>query len=244
MKIKNSYIKLGLLMFLGFLTGIFGASIGRFLIGKVRPGMSDFLNMILHNILWIQIAVATIFGGGAIFNYVMVKRLFINYHDDDEQLIERIETKQNMALIFNSVNYILSFTLFGIAVDISNQWIIVSVIVFLLAVITSSFMDISVVNQVKKIDPMKKGDPANNNFEKEWIESCDEAEKLIIYQASYQSFKLMKYILLASIILTVLSKIGLGTGNFPIVLIGAVWLLQTISFSLYSTKNQKNKLNL
>lgn len=44
------------------------------------------------------------------------------------------------------------------------------------------------VRVIQKIYPDKKGDPTSLKFPKQWLESCDEAEKECIYQASYKGY--------------------------------------------------------
>ena len=41
---------------------------------------------------------------------------------------------------------------------------------------------------VQRVYPEKKGDPASRKFQKEWLESCDEAERAMIYQSAYKSY--------------------------------------------------------
>ena len=70
-----------------------------------------------------------------------------------------------------------------------------AIVPFLLTVIVCTMYQVAAVRQMRRKDPSKKGDAADLHFEKEWLESCDEAEQTIIYKTSYKTFVLMKTIL-------------------------------------------------
>ncbi|QNO15438.1 DUF3169 family protein [Alkalicella caledoniensis] len=246
MKLKNSYLKIMLWILGGLIIGVVGAIIGSYGIEKAREGLEAASSFLITNIFWIQLTVGIGFSIISIANFYKSKNLMSNSvgddtEDDTDNLEENIDIRQGKALVFSSINYIASFTLFGIAIDQNNNWFIGSIIIFLGVIFFSSFMDITVVNLVKKREPLKKGDPAEMKFEKEWIDSCDEAEKYMIYQASYKTFTMMKYTLLGALVLTVISKQAFNTGNFAIVLVGALWLVQTISFNVQSGKQENIK---
>ena len=47
---------------------------------------------------------------------------------------------------------------------------------------------------MKRIQPLKRG-CGDARFTQKWLESCDEAEQMVIYKASYSSFIVMKTLL-------------------------------------------------
>ena len=46
-----------------------------------------------------------------------------------------------------------------------------------------------IVELEKKLNPEKKGDVIETNFSKKWEDSCDEAQKMIIYEAGYRAYR-------------------------------------------------------
>ncbi|MFR7667159.1 MAG: DUF3169 family protein [Mediterraneibacter faecis] len=44
------------------------------------------------------------------------------------------------------------------------------------------------VKLLQKVHPVEKGDIASKDFHKQWLESCDEAEKEAVYQSSYSTY--------------------------------------------------------
>lgn len=249
MKIRKILKDLLLYAAIGFGLGFIFAFLGDFLeyLG-INSSLSNFADLFVEYILVLQVVIGGILAI-IVFNYYSTVKKMISLEaredsEEDEDLTEKIDLKQDKALTIVAVNYILSFTLFGLAIDDRNLWIIGSVIIFIALAVNNFLMEISLINQVKQRDPMKKGDPSESNFEEQWIESCDEAEKLIIYKAAYKSYTMMKGVLLFSMVVMLLSKPIFKTGNIPIILIGILWLTQTLSYIHYGTNLQKNKINI
>ena len=98
------------------------------------------------------------------------------------------------------------------------------------------FLEAALVNQIQKADPMKKGDIGSLRFNRDWLESCDEAERLGIYKASYKSFQVMNSLCPVMEAAALLGKIMFDTGNFPIILVTVLWAVQTGVYCFYSAQ--------
>lgn len=90
---------------------------------------------------------------------------------------------------------------------------------------------------------MKKGDPGDMRFMKDWMKSCDEAEKMLTYQAAYETFAVMKTALLVAHVIALFGKINFGTGNLPIVLTSGLWFLNSLVYCMKSMKLEKSRIN-
>lgn len=97
-------------------------------------------------------------------------------------------------------------------------------------------MEIMFYHMMQKRDPQKKGDPSSLNFDRTWLESCDESEKIVIYQAAYKAYHGTQVILVIGTILAIIGKETLGTGNFPLILVGAAWLVGTCRYNIWKLK--------
>lgn len=247
MKNKKTIITLFIYAIIGFSLGIlraFGGDVIKYF--GINIGLPDAADFLMEYIIVPQIIVATTLTLIIVYNYNSVKNMiFLEMkEEDDEDLAKKIDSIQDKALTIGVVNYICSFALFGISIDDRNPWILGSAVIFLIFMAITFFLEIKVINQVKQRDPMKKGNPMSDNFKEEWIDSCDEAEKLMIFKAAYKSFLMMQYVLIVFMVICMLTKSIFGTGNLPIILIGLLWLTQTLSYSYYCKELQKNKLNI
>lgn len=99
-----------------------------------------------------------------------------------------------------------------------------------------AIIEIMYYHLIQKHDPKKEGDPVSLSFNKKWLASCDETEKLVIYQAAYKGFDGMQILLLIGIVLAGIGKFSFDTGNFPILLLGSVWIAGNVIFGIWKMK--------
>lgn len=153
----------------------------------------------------------------------------------DEEL-DRAGEYQNTAMMANIADMILQFLLFGLAADGSNPRMLLSVALFLGFCIVILFVEAALVQQIQKANPMKRGDIGSLRFNRDWLESCDEAERLGIYKASWKSFQVMNSLCPVMEAVALLGKIMFDTGNFPIILVTFLWAVQTGVYCFYSAQ--------
>lgn len=120
-------------------------------------------------------------------------------------------------------------------------WCLWLTAVLLLGVTVMSVMQILFIKLMQKRDPQKKGDPGDFNFNRKWLEGCDETEKLIIYQAGYKAFSAMQAMMLVAVVVCIFGKTQFGTGNFPLVMLGSVWIIGNLVFGFWGMKGLKRK---
>lgn len=86
------------------------------------------------------------------------------------------------------------------------------------------------VKAAKIIHPEKRGNLFDSKFQKDWFQSCDEAEQQKIGQCSYFCFRLMSSIFpIVMLLLFFLSSIGM-TQPAWILLVGGLWLVQQLGY--------------
>ena len=113
---------------------------------------------------------------------------------------------------------------------------LLSVALFLGFCIVILFLEATLVRQIQKANPMKRGDISSLRFNRDWLESCDEAERLGIYKASWKSFQVMNSLCPVMEAVALLGKIMFDTGNFPIILVTFLWAVQTGVYCFYSAQ--------
>jgi len=100
-------------------------------------------------------------------------------------------------------------------------------------------LEIVTIKFVQKMDERLKGDPTSLRFAKDFLESCDEAQKLRIYKSGYKAFQFTKNASLVLLIIAIMFNLTLKTGAIPIVLTGIFLLMHIISYGYFEYKNQK-----
>lgn len=238
MKVKNSYLKLMLWTLAG---GAFGAVIGAASILFAKEGAVSLAERlydgVVRSTLWIQLIVWAVLGGSSLVLMNRAKRWFPLMDSDEDGIMEKKACNaQTAVLTLTHINFVIQFMAFGIGFDKRNTFALWSVIVFLAATISMVCVEVAVINQVKKMNPLKKGDPADFTFLKTWEESCDEAERLQIYHSGYKAFQITRQSLMFGIVIAFIGKLNMGTGSMPLLLLGLIWLIQSISYGIYSMR--------
>ena len=117
---------------------------------------------------------------------------------EDEEILDDIERKLDLPLNLTNVLQILGIFLFAacIHIDISvdklhkeNIFFWIVIIDFVASLIICTMSQKRMVNLVKVMNPEKNGSIFDVNFNKKWEESCDEAQKMLLYKASYRAFR-------------------------------------------------------
>ena len=96
------------------------------------------------------------------------------------------------------------------------------------------------VKLLQKIHPEKKGDIASKDFHKQWLESCDEAEKEAVYQSSYSTYIFSGKLIGILLVVTMIAHLFFNTGVFAIVVVGVIYLCITVKYCVSCVK-LKNK---
>ena len=147
------------------------------------------------------------------------------------------ETAENLSLAFQENAWIFQTAFFLVlTADGSNPRMLLSVALFLGFCIVILFLEATLVRQIQKANPMKRGDISSLRFNRDWLESCDEAERLGIYKASWKSFQVMNSLCPVMEAVALLGKIMFDTGNFPIILVTFLWAVQTGVYCFYSAQ--------
>ena len=85
--------------------------------------------------------------------------------------------------------------------------------------------------------------PADFDFEKQWLASCDEGEKRVLYEAGYRAYASVKIILLAAVVVALLGEVFLGIGLSAVVLLTVCNVISAVIYSYYCRKLEKGRLD-
>ena len=95
-----------------------------------------------------------------------------------------------------------------------------------------------VVALEKKLNPEKRGNILDLKFRKEWIESCDEAERVALYRAGYDVYKLMSNLFIYAWLFAFIVSSCTGVGMFAMIIVTILWLCQTVCYFIATMKYQ------
>lgn len=247
----NSYLKMGIVMLIGACVGAFMAvgfmsseDIIVNLIDKTASGISGNLFLITTLLAVISILICSV----SYWKAEKILKSSANCGDDEaeEEMECRFDMWSTMVIMGSEIMMLMGMMLLGF---ISMErgvwtWNTTGVIIpFIILAVSSGFFQIAAVRQVQRKDPSKKGDPSDLRFNKDWLESCDEAEREIAFRASYKTFQFTKYAMLAGVMIALFGQFHWNTGLAPLILIGANYIMMTVVYGIYTVKIQKSKLN-
>lgn len=215
---------------LGIVSGVFGFEN---IIKNIMNG--DLKEIIINSSPYILMI-----GGGilSIVSFVIVlyvkKKLNLN---DDENIL-KMEKLLDWGFLISNLLLISNMILFGVVTcNIKSDLIFISIIFFFVYLFIASLCQIIIVNLIKLINPEKKGNLMDKQFQKEWLDSCDEAQKAIIYEVSYKTFQFMNsflaILLNTLIIINIISNV---IGIVPIIIVGLVYLVLIMCYTYYAMK--------
>lgn len=92
----------------------------------------------------------------------------------------------------------------------------------------------------KDLNPEKEGSIFELNFNKKWLSSCDEAQKLIMYKAAYKAYKISNVscmILWCAAFVLMLIEPGF---LFAVIFVTIIMIVNNISFMVAGAKYERN----
>ena len=98
------------------------------------------------------------------------------------------------------------------------------------------------IKLLQKVHPEKRGDVSSMKFQQQWLESCDEAEKEVIYQSSYKTYIFMNRAIGLLLIVTMVSHLFFKTGIMAILVVGVMYLILVVKYNFSCVNLRKNRI--
>ena len=122
------------------------------------------------------------------------------------------------------------------------MWFLLEILTFIALEVYLNVWQIRYVRVIQKIYPDKKGDPTSLKFPKQWLESCDEAEKEVIYQSAYKAYVTINRTIPLILIVVMVANLYFDTGMMAVVVLALVWMLAQFTYTGNCVKMKKNSL--
>ena len=250
---KKRHNEHNVLRFIGavLICGLLGGMAGIFFMGQDHAILSAATG--LQN--WIAdlspyvIAGFEVFGlGYTVFLYRSAKQKFLRWDQEDEDFIEDVERQIEKGIMVTELVQIicfllLAFLLWNLKENTRAAEALAGCVIFLVLMIAMVFVQRAYVELLRRINPEKRGDALDLHFQKKWIESCDELERMQIYESSYHSFQAMQKCFPLAMGILMFAEIYFNMGIFPIVVLGTLWLIQTVTYRTHAMKLSRRKGN-
>lgn len=253
-KEMSACTKAALLTAAGALSGLCGYWFGRMMKRAEKNGGIDDIKesvkaVSVYAVPILYIALMLIFFAIAGARYIKASRAYKRIgKDDDEKLIE-LEHSLDLPVALMNIWSVLDLMFYAIMIEITEVGDVSGTLGRVLSaaatiILVGSYIMLIAVSRkclmlIKKINPEKRGDLLDVNFYKKWEDSCDEAQKIIMYKAAYRAFKITNYSFMAAWVVCVISQLVFRTGVIPVICISAVWLIMVVVYDIESSRLEK-----
>lgn len=249
-KKMNTYVKYGLIMLLSMIFGgVLGA--GMSYVGHGTASGRLLQDVIQQLLLWMRERIFYIllllFVACVIWNEWAQHRMkelglqLENVEEEDENdLLEyKLDRCYGITSIVHNIFIILNLLILSTGYSTSyfetveGQQVYFLFASMLLVVLSCIYIGICQIRQVKRIQriyPQKKGDPASIRFARQWLESCDEAEKEAIYQGSYKAYMCISRLFPILTAVAMVCHLIWNTGIMAIVMLSIAWMIASVTF--------------
>lgn len=234
---------------IGGICGFFGTFLADIIKGDIWGNAKQLLG------IFSPIAMYVLTTGVLVFDFVQEKKCrkrFEAWDGEDENVYDWLDEKLNYVLMAASLNMILGYFFFGAAMYCEELWdsssyegaslwyaaITIAGLLYVTAVVIR--VQKRVVNFSKEMNPEKRGSVYDTKFQKKWMESCDEAERLLIYKACYKAYMVTQSTCVCLWVVTTFGLMIFDTGLLPMVCVIIIWLAATIGYLAESMRLSKH----
>ncbi len=225
--------KASILKFSAFL--LFCALVGG-IIGYFSSDVSDLIPNLLpildsglqHISIWLLYAGIS-FNIATLLFYFKGKK-FANLAAQDDNAFDEANRLLSLSLILTSFTFCWVLIFFGITAS-SDFLSVLSTVFFLFEIVFLMVMQFQIIKITKQLAPEKRGNLMDLNFQKDWYNSCDEAEQKAIGDYAYFTFRIMNtaYPFLFCIVLIL--SLTYPINSLVFLLLGGLWMLQNLSYT-------------
>jgi hypothetical protein len=93
----------------------------------------------------------------------------------------------------------------------------------------------------KKLNPEKQGNVLDVTFQKVWMNSCDEAQKMMAYKAGYKAYQSTNAVCLILILVAFVCSVTFKTDLLALIFVCVIWFVNNMSYMLRAAKLEKRK---
>ncbi len=188
---------------------------------------------------WLMLAIALVLPMIFVPLYARAKKLLAGWDGEDEAVSDGIETRLSALLWITNTAFILAFFLiaatysggfatFDHAENILPFFVSIGAMVAIL--IESTIFQQKCVDTTKKMNPEKTASVYDTHFQKKWIDSCDEAEKLLIGKCAIRAYQTTSSFCAGLAVLLAVGALVFDIGFLPSLVVCAIWLVNQSAY--------------
>ena len=203
---------------------------------------------------WLMLAAAVILPVVCIPIYRSTKKLISSWDGENEEISDTIDQKLSIVIWVTSAALILSYFLIaasyaeGFATFEKENSIIpffVGIAGFFAIMIEAVILQQKCVDSAKKTNPEKTASVYDTKFHKKWMDSCDEAEKIMIGKCAFKAYAATNAVCTVLSIVLAICALIFGIGFLPSLAVCLIWIVSQSVYCREALKYSKagNKIS-
>lgn len=186
--------------------------------------------------------------------YRSAKELLSSWDGENEEISDTIDQKLSIVIWVTSTALILSYFLIASlyssgfeAFENEHHLVLflIGMIAFFAIMVEAVIIQQKCVDAAKKTNPEKTVSVYDPRFHKKWMDSCDEAEKMMIGKCAFQAYAATNAVCTVLSVVLALSALIFGIGFLPSLAVCLVWIVNQSVYCREALKYAKagNKIS-
>ena len=168
------------------------------------------------------------------------KKALAAWDGEDEDVSEAIEDQCNRALLLGNLALLLGFFFFSAClVYVMGQ--LRQVVFFALDLFLCVSLQRRLVDLIRIMNPEKQGSVYDMDFQKKWLDSCDELEQRQVGQAAWVAFRRTSIVCAVLWAVLLVLHVMFDTGLLPMAVALGIWGVLLVSYHLEAAKLGRRK---
>ncbi len=203
---------------------------------------------------WLMLMTAVIVPVVCVLVYRSAKKLLSSWDGENEEISDTIDKKLSIAVWVTSAALILSY--FLIAASYSGGFeafkrenhialFFIGIAAFFAIMIEAVVIQQKCVDAAKKTNPEKTASVYDPKFQKKWMDSCDEAEKIMIGKCAFKAYAATNAVCTVLSIVLAICALIFGIGFLPSLAVCLIWIVNQSVYCKEALKYSKagNKIS-
>ena len=250
-KKMNSYLKYGLLILASASVGaVIGGSINMFGLDSLgEQGFGAIYTFVQEQVLWIMgalMVLSVLVGEYNLWKQRSLVKSLENAEDEEADVLDdAFEVTGAWGTVMSYFSMVIGAVLLSAVVSrgyiesSSGSQTFTMTLLFLWLYCYEGFWQVRMVKTVQKAYPERLGDPASRHFRKDWLASCDEQEREVIYKSAYKAYTVNMSLYSVLLVIAMLSHMLWDTGVLAVVLVGVIWCATAVVYCHACVTNRR-----
>lgn len=202
---------------------------------------------------WIMLLIAIIEPIISIALYRGAKMLLNTWDGENDEICDKVEEKLSVIIWLSGAALIISYFLIaasysgGFAAFENEEFILpffIGIGAFFCILIESIIIQQKCIDAAKITNPEKTASVYDMKFQKKWVDSCDEAEKLLIGKCAFKAYTVTNTVCTILAIVLAICALIFEIGFLPSLVVCIIWIVNQSVYCKEAVKYSKsgNKL--